>query len=76
MGVVGRIGNVFGVVRALVSAQLICLFWQRHHGAAPCYSVPIPIVVLLRWAASDDDGVDKRFVVTTERGLKLKTIVS
>ena len=61
-------GRILVVDRALVSAQLTCLFRQRHHGAACCYSVPIAIVVLLRWAASDDG--EERFVLTTERGLK------
>jgi hypothetical protein len=32
---------------ALVSAQLTCLFRQRHHSAARCYSVLIAILVLL-----------------------------
>ena len=35
------------VIRTL---QLICLVWQRHHGAAPCYSITPTIVVPLRCA--------------------------
>ena len=55
----------FGVVGAR-QRQLICLFSQRHHGAARCYTSFSAIVVLRRWSRATT--IEKRLTLTRERG--------